>query len=331
MQYEVRPFQPGDEDAVLALHNRAFAGHAPRTRAHWEWKFRHNPLGATEMVVGMEPASSAAALVCRAVYAVVPQRCVLQGEPGVAGLQTDLAVDPSLRNGLGGSRLILATGRLYSELFLQGTKTLEWGFPEPHLQRVCLAHLKVGVLRDVVFLVREAQALHRSASKLAVEPVARFGAEVDELWLRCRGGFGAAGVRDARYLNWRYREHPEVPYLTLAAREPGGALRGLAVARAGGADERLLSLMDWLVPRDDHEAEGALLETLLEAARARGKSHLAAWFPLFQPEAQRWQQEFGFHARATPFQESYRCWAKGLGRRWLDEHWYQTMGDIDFL
>jgi len=316
---------------VLALHNRAFTGHAPRTRAHWEWKFRRNPLGTTEMVVGMEPADTARAPACVAVYAVVPHRCVLQGEPGVAGLQTDLAVDPTLRNGLGGSRLILSIGRLYSELYLRGQKPLEWGFPEPHLQRVCLAHLKVGVLRDVVFLVREARPLAARASTLTVEPVARFGAQVDELWQRCRGAFGAATVRDARHLNWRYCDHPDVPYMALVAREPGGALRGLAVARAGGCDEQLFSLMDWLVPRDDREAERVLLDALLEAARARGKPYLAAWFPLFLPEAQRWQQEFGFHARATPFQESYRCWAKGLGRRWLDENWYQTMGDIDFL
>jgi hypothetical protein len=332
LRYEIRPYRSGDEEAVLALHNRAFAGHATRSRRHWDWKFRDNPLGATEMVVAMAPDGDGAnGQTCVAVYAVVPQRCVLRGEPCIGGLQTDLAVDPALRSGLAGSRLIVATGRAYSEAFLQGKKQLEWGFPEPHLQRVCMAHLQVGVMRDVVFLVREAGPVPAAVEGVVVEPLARFGAEADALWERCKRAYGAAVERDAPYLNWRYADHPDVSYRTLAARDPGGALRGLAVTRSGGCDERLLSVMDWIVPDDDHGAERALLRGLVEAARDHRKDYLGAWFPLFLPQALRWQREHGFFARPTPFQESYRCWVKGLGRRWLDEHWYQTMGDIDFI
>lgn len=351
MQYEIRPFRRGDEEAVLALHNRAFAGHTPRSRRHWEWKFRENPLGATEVIVAMAPHGADAratgdtngngagghnghdgdGATCVAVYAVVPQRCVLRGDPCVGGMQTDLAVDPGLRNGLAGSRLIVGIGNAYSDAFLQGRKQLEWGFPEPHLQRVCMAHLKVGVMRDVVFLVREAGPVPSATDGLVTVPLGRLDAEVDALWERCKGAYGAAVQRDARYLAWRYAAHPDIRYFLLGARDASGTLRGIAVARAGGCDERLLSVMDWIVPEDDQAAERALLGGLAAIARDQRKDYLAAWIPLFLPQALRWQRQHGFFARPTPFQESYRCWVKGVGRRWLDEHWYQTMGDIDFL
>lgn len=325
LSYDIRPFRPGDEDALVALHGRAFVGHPTRTRSHFDWKFLANPLGRTEIIVAMEGQH------CRAVYAVVPHRCLLEGAPCIAGLQTDMAVDPELRGGLGGSRLILAVGETYMRTYLGGEKKLEWGFPEPHLQRVCLAHLKVGVLRGVEFLVREpAPAPVAAPAGWRVRAVARYDAELDRLWARLAPALGTCTVRDARQLNWRYGEHPAIAYVMLEARAADGELRGIAVARQGGLDERLLSIMDWLVAEGDEECEAALLAHLCQEAERRGCAYVASWFPLFFPIALRWQRRFGFFVRPTPMQESYRSWGVH-DRRWLDENWYQTMGDIDSL
>ena len=323
-RYEIRPFRSGDEERVLAFHNRAFAGAAPRSRAHFDWRFLRNPGGPPELVLGLDGER------CVAVYAVLPVRCLLRGEPVLGGLQTDMAVAPELRVGLGGSRLIVEVGAAYQSHFLNGKKPIEWGFPEPELQRVCLAHLKVGVLRDVCFLLRPAAAALAAPASLSVTPVARFGAAVDQLWARCAPELGTATVRDARYLAWRYAEHPDVRYVLCEARERG-ELRGIAVFRAGGPDPNLFVLMDWLVPADDRDAERALLAHACAEARARALPVLAAWIPLSFPLAARWQEEHGFVARSTPFQECYRAWAPDLGRRWLDQNWFQTMGDIDFF
>jgi hypothetical protein len=323
---DVRVFAEGDEPALLELHNRAFAGHPARSRAHWDWKFRGNGNGPVHAAVAMRGTER-----CLAVYAVVPHRCVLRGEEGVAGLQTDVAIDAELRRGLGGSRILVELGRRYLATFKTPSLKLEWGFPEPGLHEVSLAHLRVGVLRDVVFLVRDAEAaLPEPAARLDVHCVSRFGADADELWRRAALDFGAALVRDARYLNWRYADHPDIRYTLLEARS-GGALRGLAVLRDGGVDPRTVSLVDWLVPAADREAERALVAAALEETRARAMPCCVAWFPLALPLGQRFQRDHGFYAKSSPFQECYRAWTRGLGRRWLDANWYQTMGDIDFV
>jgi hypothetical protein len=215
--------------------------------------------------------------------------------------------------------------------YLGGEKKLEWGFPEPHLQRVCLAHLRVGVLRDVTMLVREpAPGPVAAPAGVEVRAVERFGEELDRLWLRCAPELGTCTVRDARQLNWRYGEHPDVRYVLYEARASSGELRGVAVTRAGGLDERLCSIMDWLVPGEDEECEAALLAHLCERAARDGRAYMGAWFPLFLPLTLRWQRRYGFFVRPTQLQESYRSWG-AHGRRWLDEHWYQTLGDIDSL
>jgi hypothetical protein len=324
--YEVRAYRPGDEEPLLALHNRSFAGHAPRTMAHWRWKFRENPVGTTEIVLGTDDSGRAVA-----VYAVVAHRILLEGRECRAGLQTDMAIDPELRTGLGGSRLIVAVGEEFQARFLGDDVRLEWGFPEPQLQRVCLRHLKVGVLRDVVFLARDCGAPMPAPTGLSVHAGALLPIDVDALWQVCAGEIGTGTIRDARYLEWRYLRHPDVAHLALSARDAQGTLRGLAVLREGGFDARVLSLMDWLVPLGDIDAERALLAHAHEECLRRGKEALLAWFPTPWPLFRRFQRAHGFFAASSPFQECYRSREAGLGRRWLDEHWYQTMGDIDFF
>src|SRR5690606_3904438 len=321
---EIRSFRPGDEDAVLAFHNAAFPEHPPRSRAHFDWKFTRNPAGPAEMALAFDGDR------CVAVYAGMPIRCVLRGKPVLAALHTAVAVAPDRRRGLAGSRLVIEVGKEYTRRFIAGRKPIEWGYPEPALQRVVVRHLQVGVLRDVCWLVRRATDIPPARSAIEAAAVTAIPADVDELWARCAATFGAATVRDAAYLHWRYLAHPDVAYTVVEARA-GGRLRGLAVLREGGIDPRLFAIMDWLVADDDRDAEAALLAFAAASARARERAYVGAFVPLALPLARRWQEELGFLVHYTPFQECYRAWGPDLGRRWLAEHWYQTGGDIDFF
>ena len=209
---EIRAFQSGDEERVLAFHNEAFPGHAPRSRRHFEWKFLRNPEGRAELALALEGER------CVAVYAGLSMRCVLRVVPIIAGLHTDVAVAPHLRRGLAGSRLIIAVGQVYTRAFVTGRQPIEWGFPEPGLQRVVVRHMHVGVLRDVCLLVQRAECVPAEPSDIEVTAVTRVASDVDALWHRCAAETCTATVRDARYLTWRYLEHPDVTHIVLQAR-----------------------------------------------------------------------------------------------------------------
>jgi len=326
-RYTVRPFRPGDEEGLLELHARAFVGHPPRSRQLWDWKFRDNPVGRTEIALAMDPAGRMVAM-----YSAIPQRMILDGRDCRGRVAGDQAVDPALRGGLGGSHLILELHRCFREHYQDGGEHLEWGFPDPGVQRVMTKHLQVHVLRDVVLLVRERDPPIEATPGVQVRAVPRFGPETDALWRAGRAEIDTAVIRDRRYLNWRYAEHPDVPHVLLEARSEGSdTLRGLAVLREGGPDPRVVALMDWLVTPGDAAAERALVSRALEETRRRGKNYLVCWFPVPSPQFFRFQREHGFFARSSPFQEAYRTGRPAPTRRWLDEHWYQTLGDFDFF
>jgi GNAT superfamily N-acetyltransferase len=72
----------------------------------------------------------------------------------------------------------------------------------------------------------------RNDRTVEIQELARFDSSVDELGSVLPRSFNAASVRDHRYLNWRYQQHPDRPYICLAAKN-GGRWRAFAVGRIG--------------------------------------------------------------------------------------------------
>ncbi|MFH0945617.1 MAG: GNAT family N-acetyltransferase [Planctomycetota bacterium] len=326
-RYTIRAFLPGDEEAILRLHNLSFSEHEERTRRHWTWKFRENPLGRTEIMLAVAEDGR-----CVGVWPGVTHRFVLDNQPCLAGNHLDLAVDPELRRGIAGARLLTRLGRAYYRAYTGGETRVTWGLPEPQLQRLGLRLIKFQVLRDVVFLVREPGPTADPPEEVEVRSVEEFGAEAEDLWRRCSNEVGTGIVRDAAYLNWRYARHPDHDHLLLEARDRNhGSLRGIAVLREGGWDDSIVSMLDWLVPLEDRAAERALVQySLRETARLK-KPYLAAWFPAPTLQFSRFQNDHGFCAQATPYQACFRGTPSRHDRRWMERNWYQTMGDIDFF
>jgi len=331
----IRAYRPGDEASILALHNRAYADHPDRSAAHWKWKHESNPLRRTDVIVAMDSQNQ-----CCMVHAGVTLPAVLEGEPCFAGLHMDVAVAPHLRRGLGAARPLVSTMRRFVQEYGGGDTRLIWGYPEPALQRLGLRFGMFQVLRDVTLLVRDmTTALEASQTDapaniagLVTRTVLRFDADVDELWERCRLEVGTGVVRNASYLNWRFADHPDVAYTLLEVRSSRtNRLEGVAVYREGGWEADSLSLVEWLAPRAQLDAERALLQRVKADAVQLRRRWLVSWIAGAADLFHRFQTTHGFFVLHTPYQVTYKSWAPIARRRWLQDNWYQTMGDIDFF
>jgi hypothetical protein len=318
----IRRCTPADQAALLALHRSGFVNQWDD--AFWRWRFVDNPLGRTELT-GAFTADGR----CLASFAGVPLPCRMGGELRRVHASGDVVLSPDLRRGLGGSRLLQRVSELYFSGFGDPDTWLVLGCPEPPLRRMIVRHLGCEVLGDVLFLAREAGTPIGPAT-VAVEHGASLPDDLEGLWQRCAAEWTSGLVRDRAYLEWRYVRHPRVRYTFLVARGEGGALRGLSAVRDGGYHAEVFSLVDWLVPREDGAAAASLLATAAQLAAARGRRYLLAMFAPSSPEFLRFQ-EHGFRVRPTPYQAVFRSYAAGVDRQFLFDHWYQTMGDLDFV
>jgi hypothetical protein len=94
-----------------------------------------------------------------------------------------------------------------------------------------------------------------------------FDGRFDRLWEDVRGLFPAICLRDARTLEWRYRQHPDDGYRVITTGD-GARLRGYLVLRSyEKGRRRWAKIVDLLTAPDDTEAARALLGGALRMLR----------------------------------------------------------------
>jgi hypothetical protein len=212
---------------------------------------------------------------------------------------------------------------------------MAYGFPIPVYCRLLVRTGVCTVLHRVVQLERElpggegAPSGRLTSWRYRIEQVSRFPAGVDDLWQRCQMELPLAIIRDARYLNWRYADCPDLVYAKLLAIDRWtGRVAGVAALRLGLGDRPVAFLVDWLVPGQQRRLAEALLQHCHTVAVASGLSRIEAWFPEYAPQFQ-FLKAHGYSPVPTQYEIVVEPFHPELSRKWVNDHWYYTMGDSD--
>jgi GNAT superfamily N-acetyltransferase len=251
---QFREYEAADRAAVIDLLARGRPAHfRPTKEAIFDWQFHGNPDsdGSPPFLLGTVDGEIVA------MNGFMPAKVRYRGAPARGSWSCDTYVSSSFRGQGFGKELIrrvsswapVMLGYGISDMSdpifdkqgweLQPTKLLFFYVSEPGLK---------GVFKD---LATQAAARIRGLQGRAPRvEIARqdedFGAELDELWARCAGGYSNAIERSSAYLNWKYRQHPVKKYAWYAARE-GGRLRAILVGRHS---RKASVLVDYCGPAD---------------------------------------------------------------------------------
>lgn len=329
----LRAYRPGDEAGILACYNAIFpdpeAGLPERTMQHWQWKFVANPVGRVMHSVAAHETEGVVGA-----YAGLPCRIWAEGREQLAAQGVDVMVLPQWRRHGQRPGLMVHLGWKFHEEYCggdDGQVLFVYGWPMGNW-RAGQRYLGYWNICDWDFLFRELEGAPVRAvpEGLEVAEVERYGADVDALWERTRGGIELALWRDAGYLNWRYADRPDHDYRLYECREKaGGALRGVCVYTVGDFLRPNTGFMvDWLAPAEDEEAQVAMVGALEQRATEDRTGLLACVWnhrdPRFLPF-----QRMGFLLRGTPYFIVLPSFKFDL--RYLRESWYFTMGDSDLI
>jgi len=248
--WHMRPYRDGDEEQILRLRQHVFGDLDPvrLSAPTWQWQFRRNPAGEAFCALAEDHGRIVGQ------YAVIPTRFCVQGKETRFALSCDTMIHPDYRR----QGLFSALAReVYRRIESEARISTVWGFPNKaslpgftrHLnwRLLTVFPLRLAPLRPLAML-RTRLGLKKGAWNLPkgreeyvaavledipglqVEPVTCFDGESDELWKRCQGLAPVVQVRDAAYLNWRYRGVPGFGYRLFAVRFDG-KLSGYLVIR----------------------------------------------------------------------------------------------------
>lgn len=327
------------------------------SRGHWTWQYHDNPRNPEGRVAirVVDRGGDIVAMICG-----IRQLFWLNGhvEPGL------WVVDFMARQAGTDSRQRLRYGqRLAFEL--RDTQPLVAGVNRPALNRywkrilgdhvdICAVPMMLrplrlgGIARRKLrsrFLGRVADVAGRfvlplvfresrsSTEDRTFEIVETFDDRFDRFWERVAPTFSHLSVRDAAFLNWRYRDIPCRSYTSFAALR-GGELVGWVVTRwirAGGLDKA--RIVDMLASREDADTWRYLIHGVVAHYRAAGADLVHGLGSTVAPVMDAYRA-CGFrtnpeHARTAQYIAYTSSDAVDKDAFYRGDNWYVTLGDAD--
>jgi hypothetical protein len=154
-----------------------------------------------------------------------------------------------------------------AQSIIRATNVLKGKLPTPAAWAAGLGLDATSALRRLV----------RDQSRMVVRSVDRFGAAHDQLWREAAADLTTAVVRDASYLNWKYRDQPGQKYLAMDIVDDG-VLQGVAIWLLRGADVqyayRRAYLVDFVARLNERTRLRAVLTAACSAAADSGADAL---------------------------------------------------------
>ena len=284
--FELRSYNPGDENAICALFEKVFGKPMGKTESirHWQWEFLANPVKPISIMLAWDGDR----LVGQ--YTASPVQMYVNGRNVSSTLSLDTMTDPEY-GGLGIFRT--AADRLYAEQVKAGQSFI-YGFPNGNSIHGFVKYLQWHQIMPVPVHIRPVKIIktisrtifpgkpsltekdsglsHASLSayktngyKLRLET--EFGEWADDLWNRCCGQHNLWVVRNKAYLNWRYVAKPENKYLIVSVLQGLKSVGYMVVARTNMNIGDAVFIVDFLVDTDFKPAGDLLIRYVINLAR----------------------------------------------------------------
>ena len=215
---EIRPWKPGDEDAILALFQDVF-GQA-MSPEYWRWRFEHHPDGGPLIMLAWDGERLAGH------YAVSRAPLMVGGRIQRAALSMTTMTHSDYRGQDLFSRMATA---LYDELAAQGFVAV-LGFPNRMSHVPFRQKLDWIDIEEISTMVLRGDRLRRKPTvDPDVDEIGSIDERVGALARDVASEAGFAGARDTRILRWRVDENPVNEYRRFVL---GGGDRAAADAEA---------------------------------------------------------------------------------------------------
>jgi len=349
--WDVVPYAPELASELLALHHRAWPGAEICDERFLRWQYDENPAGPALSTLARERSSGRII----AQFGALPVRLWVDGEERLGALGLNVVTDEAYRR----RGLFVALGHAANERMAQAGASIAFAMPNENSFPGFVRHLGYAHAADVPFLVRPvnvrrlvsqrvrilgAGALASIASWPFVRPLPRaplaesgvtiervegFDAQFDDFWQRIRGRERVIAMRDARYLDWRFRQAPLRRYEVFRATSASGMAGYIVVRTTELLGMRAGMIVDFLV---DNERAGRPLLSHALAHFAHEDVDLVATLMLAHAPEYRLLRQAGLRPlprRLLP--QPFRLVARDGAAARDARNWFFTLGDYDVV
>ncbi len=349
--WDVVPYAPELASELLSLHRRAWPDTEICDDRFLRWQYDENPAGPALSTLARE--RSTGRIIAQ--FGALPMRLWVDGEERLGALGLNVVTDEAYRR----RGLFVALGRAADERMAQAGVSVAFAMPNENSFPGFVRHLGYAHAADVPFLVRPVNVRRLVSQRVrilgagalasiaawpfvrplpptpldengvTIERVDAFNAQFDDFWQRIRGRERVMVVRDAHYLDWRFRQVPLRRYEFFRATSTGRIAGYIVVRTTELLGMRAGMIVDFLV--DDERAGRALLSRAL-ACFAHEDVDLVATLMLSHAPEYRWLRQAGLRPlprRLLP--QPFRLVARDGAAVRDARNWFFTLGDYDVV
>ncbi len=263
----IRHYRPEDRESLLSIKCSVFKGIVlDNERRRFQWEIDENPIKLADIPVAfvLQAGDDVAGYFAFVPYRVQIGRQIVGGCTGI-----DLCLLDRFR-GSGASHQFIQSWMAPGFCAFPFATAL--GSAATHLLKAAGAESLGGRLETIAYayFVDHVHPPWKELPAHSVTGIQEFGREYDDLWDRIREHHRLILVKDALYMNWRYRDYPFEKPTLLAARDPCGTLSGIAVVQVDREFGRVY-LCELLTEPGNSPARRGLLRASVDVARSSGE------------------------------------------------------------
>ena len=282
----VRLYKKGDEGQINDLFNEIFCQSRPLDT--WKWKFLKNP-AFPKQIITLADANGRII----GIYPSIIERFKFGDKIVLAAQPVDNCVHPDFR---GGARVQIAIKKAFIERSKDLGLAFAFGFPNKihykigkkllkyedlcslpilfkrlNLRLAFRGRFQCKFLEAIVYLVsnqlyKAFYKLFRSrrySKDIIIERITRFNESFDEFWSIASKNYQIITVRDNLYLNWRYIENPNGPFVIYKASKKGIVQGYIVLKLFETGSEKVGFVVDFFTVNDEQIILSLLNEAIL--------------------------------------------------------------------
>ncbi len=346
---QIRPYRPGDEEAINNLFNFTF--NKSRTIQAWNWKFTENPAGKdpSEWITIGENNGKIVGH-----YASMPMKIKYHNTQLMTSQYVDIMLDPSARKNT------LLFWNLVKSHFEnnKGTIPFTFGFPNEVAYQTVKIFLGSKDLVEMVQLFKRFSlrsmlkkrfpwfhkwiihsihslskvfygfglSMRRVDKNITIRVVDEFDERINRFWERLKDRYEIMTVRNLPYLNWRYKDRR---YKVIIGEENKEVVGYVVTKIEDCGDAKVGYIVDIL---SDNDKTSSIMSGVLKSFIEQDVDYvLCALLRLDPLCAHLKRMGFKEHKEIKPIQVVVTPLAKEVDTEYLlnQKNWHLTYGDTD--
>jgi hypothetical protein len=312
---EIKDYQKGDENKILALFLEAFK--KPMAMDYWRWRFADNP--TKKIMIKLMWDND----VLAGHYAVSPLYMNVGGENVLSSLSMATMTHP---NYAGRGIFSDLAENLYNEEANNKGLSSVWGYPNNNSHYAFIKNLKWVNLEQVPNFSLKIERLKKSSTEL-VKQTPSFQPNHVAAYKKSTSNFGVKVEKDVDYLNWRYIKNPSNKYQIFDYNE--GDLSYYAVIKlyplSNSAYE--MDLVELCFP-PNYELLLQLFNDILKYNGTISITKINSWIPLNHP-LHIHMEKIGFVHDLPVTYSGVRVMNEKFNQMKNPVEWFYCMGDSD--